>query len=502
MQEPQKLKDFFISYTKADRVWAEWIAWELEEAGYTTILQAWDFRAGMNFILEIDRATQITSRTLALLSPDYLNSVYTQPEWAAAFGKDPTGKKRILIPIRVRVCEPEGLLKFIGYIDLVGRNELDAQKTLLAHVQQNRAKPDEKPRYPGEHHSVAEKPQFPPVQDDIPRQDTIGTTLYTYDIHSSWISAVAWSPDGTRIASGGGDKLVRMWNASNGQNYLTYQGHWKPFFAHIWDVKWSSDGKYIASCGFGTTVRVWNATTGEDIILYNEHGSIDPLLETLAVAWSPDGTRIVSASSMGTVKHTIDVWDARTGRVYLKYAGHKKRLRDLVYTITALAWSPDGAYIASSGSDKIPHELHMNTSKGDKTLQVWNATTGEHIMTCKSAFSWVNSLAWSPDTRYIASAESEKVVRIWDATNGKQILQYQGHTQSVRAIAWSPDGSCIASASNDRTVHLWNPCTGDLLYVYRGHRDKVTALAWSPDGKHIASASSDKTVKVWKAMRV
>jgi len=77
--------DFFISYNKADISWAEWITWQLKEAGYTTLLQAWDFRPGSNFVLEMNRAASEIKRTIAVLSPDYLNALYTHPEWAAAF---------------------------------------------------------------------------------------------------------------------------------------------------------------------------------------------------------------------------------------------------------------------------------------------------------------------------------------------------------------------------------------------------------------------------------
>lgn len=142
-------KDFFISYNKADKAWAEWIAWELENEGFTCVLQAWDFRPGGNFVLEMDKAAKLASRTIAVLSPDYLTSQFTQPEWAAAFAQDPTGAKGILVPVRVRECNPEGLLGPIIYIDLVGLPEEAARQTLIAGVKKRRAKPSSPPRFPG-----------------------------------------------------------------------------------------------------------------------------------------------------------------------------------------------------------------------------------------------------------------------------------------------------------------------------------------------------------------
>jgi TIR domain len=85
--------DFFISYTKADLAWAEWIAWQLEESGLQTILQTWDFHAGCNFILEMDSAAKQAQRTIAVLSTSYVSAAYTHPEWASALARDPTGQK-------------------------------------------------------------------------------------------------------------------------------------------------------------------------------------------------------------------------------------------------------------------------------------------------------------------------------------------------------------------------------------------------------------------------
>ncbi len=160
--EQASVKDFFISYNRADRTWAEWIAWQLEEAGYSTVLQAWDIRPGSNFVLEMQGAAALAERTIAVLSPDYLTSSFTQPEWAAAFAQDPTGEKGTLVPVRVRECDPKGLLPQIVYIDLVGLDEKGASTVLLTGVQRGRAKPTAPPPFPGAtQRSVPEKPRFP-----------------------------------------------------------------------------------------------------------------------------------------------------------------------------------------------------------------------------------------------------------------------------------------------------------------------------------------------------
>jgi len=142
------MKNFFVSYNKADKAWAEWIAWTLEEKQLSVVIQAWDFRPGGNFVWEMQKAATGTERTLLVLSEDYLNAEFTQPEWMSAFVQDPKGEKRKLFPVRVRPCNPAGLLEPVIYVDLVGLPAEEAEKVLLQGIAE-RAKPTERPRFPG-----------------------------------------------------------------------------------------------------------------------------------------------------------------------------------------------------------------------------------------------------------------------------------------------------------------------------------------------------------------
>jgi len=156
------MKDFFISYNNADRNWAEWIAWKLEEAGYTTVVQAWDSRPGKNFVVWMQQAASEAKRTIAVLSKAYHDASFTQPEWAAAFQKDPTGEKGTLLPIRVEECDLSGLFHAITYIDLVDQKEAAAREALLKGVKLERIKPTTQPGFPGAFKpSLADRPKFP-----------------------------------------------------------------------------------------------------------------------------------------------------------------------------------------------------------------------------------------------------------------------------------------------------------------------------------------------------
>jgi TIR domain len=153
-------RDFFVSYTGANEGWAEWIAWELEEAGYTTFTQAWDFDAGAHFVNEMHRATQLASRTIAVLSHTYVESSYAHAEWQEAWRTDPTGSERKLLAFRVEDCPRPGLLGQLVSVDLFGVDQETARTRLLAAVRRGRRKPPLPPGFPAQE-SPSTQPPFP-----------------------------------------------------------------------------------------------------------------------------------------------------------------------------------------------------------------------------------------------------------------------------------------------------------------------------------------------------
>lgn len=160
MNPPSTSIDFFISYTGKDKAWAEWIAWQLEAAGYSTVIQAWDFRSGGVFPGDMHRAIQQSARTIAVLTPDYMASGFCAPEWQAAFTQDPTGEKGILVCIRVADFKPDGILTGRTYIDFVGLDADAARDLLLRRIQSGRAKPATPPAFPT---AAKPAPAFPPT---------------------------------------------------------------------------------------------------------------------------------------------------------------------------------------------------------------------------------------------------------------------------------------------------------------------------------------------------
>lgn len=163
-------RDFFISYTQVNRPWAEWIAAQLEAAGYTTLLQAWDFRPGQDFLHEMQQATTTAGRTIAVLSPAYFGSKFSEAEWRAAFVKDPTGEQGLLVPVRVQECEPPGLLASRVYVDLVDTDEPTAKRLLLAGVGEAGARPTSAP-FPGAARGAKRFPGQGPAVSNLPARN-------------------------------------------------------------------------------------------------------------------------------------------------------------------------------------------------------------------------------------------------------------------------------------------------------------------------------------------
>jgi hypothetical protein len=185
--------DFFVSYTSADRAWAEWIAWQLEAEGYTVVAQAWDFTAGRDWAHEMQQATATAERVVAVLSAAYLRSAHGEAEWRVFYAQDPSGEHGLLLPVRVDKADPPGLLKTRIFVDLVDQDAASAKAALLAAARGARGKPTQEPEFPGDRRpagSATEAPRFPGELPPVwnapyhPNPYFIGRQLLLDEVHS------------------------------------------------------------------------------------------------------------------------------------------------------------------------------------------------------------------------------------------------------------------------------------------------------------------------------
>jgi Tol biopolymer transport system component len=316
--------------------------------------------------------------------------------------------------------------------------------------------------------AVSHGPQVSPSGHPTPIPTS---NIATYRAAGGSVYRVAWSPDGTDIASTNAVGIVQIWDTVTGHTISTYRGN----FLKVLSLVWSPGHSLLVTAeGADRTVQVWNALTGKRIL------TTPPLNGIASVAtWSPDGRQIAFDGG----DNTVQVWNIVTGKWLLTYTGHTGR-------VTALSWSPDGTEIASASDDR--------------TVQVWNAATGHKDWPSFVHADAVSVVAWSPDGKRCAVATVRGLVEVWDNPSWQKIQiapADEGWSDLdhplVVSIAWSPDGTRFASTTAGGLVQVWDASTTRLLYTYPGHSEQVNDVAWSPDGTHIASASDDGTVQVW-----
>ncbi len=305
--------------------------------------------------------------------------------------------------------------------------------------------------------------------------------------HKDGVASVAFSPDGWRLASGSGDGTVKLWDATAAMDAVTLSAA----VGRIEDMTFDPDGRKLAVVGTDNTVCILDTTTGLEVFTLTGH-----CRAVLGVAYSPDGRRLASAGEDRTVR----VWDATNGVEIFCLRGHTA-------SIHAVAFSPDGQRLAS-----ISRELAGGGRLVPGEVMIWDMRTGQTVLTRPGrtepgrdpGFAHVT---YRPGGERLATSAG-RTVRVWNAATGQEILTLSGLEGSVTRIAYSPDGSRLAAASVDGSVKVWDAVTGETFLTLRGHTSAVLGVAYSPDDRRLVTAAGGVSkgghfsgeVKLWDAL--
>ncbi len=306
--------------------------------------------------------------------------------------------------------------------------------------------------------------------------------------HAGPVSCVAWSPQGTRLASGGGehDKILRVWNARTGTLLFDCRGHIGP----IRSVSWSRDGTRIASASSDRTIKIWDAESGA--LLKTLTGHTGPVN---SIDWNPNGSRIVSGAGayheglQQFLALEVKIWDVQSGQEIGKLGRPIRHLSP----INSVAWSPDGSRILTgAGATGVRRRKFILVE-----LKLWDAATGQQLRDLQGHTAPVTTVGWSPDGNQILSGSADGSLKIWDAVSGKEKRALKGHSGGVTCVAWGPDGQEIVSSGRDATVKVWDASTAQELRSLKAHTGVALCVAWNPQANSIASGGADYQLKIW-----
>jgi WD40 repeat protein/tRNA A-37 threonylcarbamoyl transferase component Bud32 len=312
---------------------------------------------------------------------------------------------------------------------------------------------------------------LPTSSASLPTSDRISgelTDLYgcisTLKGHSSWVLALAASPDGQMLVSGGLDDRIIVWDLLSGDADKILSGHTKP----INGLAITPNGKTVVSCSDDISIKFWRLSTGSLERSLSVHTR-----DINSIAVSPDGQFLVS----GAEDRMLYAWRIDSGvclRSYPQVSG----------MVRSVAISANAQMVACGGLDN--------------KVRVWNFNTTQLLHCFTGHNNSVLSVALTQSGGNVISASKDRTIKIWNTQSGELVRTLIGHLDVVNSVAITPDGRYLISGSADKTIRIWHFASGEPIATLTGHRSAVNAIAISPNQKWFASASSDNSIKIWK----
>jgi WD40 repeat protein/serine/threonine protein kinase len=282
--------------------------------------------------------------------------------------------------------------------------------------------------------------------------------------HTAAITCVAYSRDGTQLASASRDGTIRIWSEADQTCTAILAGH----RGLVYSVSWDKSGQRLASAG-DDGVIVWDVAQGKPM------QTIPAASPVFAVAFSPDDRWLARGLRAGP----LEVWDTSSWERVHSWQGHAAD----IYTET-ISFNADGTLLAApAGRDVI----------------IWNVGSGERLHVLTGHTGKTQAAVFSPDGSRLATSSRDSTIKLWDVQTGQLQTSLAGHTHAVASLAWHPDGSKLATAAWDGTCRLWDLQTRQELGILGGHARHVFSVVWHPSGSHLATGGDDNRVKLWSA---
>jgi len=281
--------------------------------------------------------------------------------------------------------------------------------------------------------------------------------------HKSSVEAIAFSPDNTRIATTGADRVIRLWDVQ------AQEGHHNQLKAHnsiVSGIAWFD--KFLMSSSWDYKICIWDTETQQKIRDLTGHSG---WIQALVI--SPDGALLASGSADGNIK----LWDWQTGEEKITFTGSRD-------AILCLAFNQNGNILVSGDAGG--------------TIRFWEIETGKELQEIAAHSEAINSIVFSPSDQLLISASGDRTIKIWQWHSQTLLQTLTGHEGEIFAIALNQNGNLLASGSADKTVKLWHPGSGRLLQSLDDHAGGVKTVAWNADDTILATGSQDKTVKLWR----